>query len=112
MVVPGPHNGQVGSVPGVLLLPLSLVFVGLLVLLLRWTYARGGSVVAPGPRIGHSDEYGLLVPVAEPATYIEGELVRQTLEAAGVRAMLTMTLEGPRVMVFPDDEKHARQLLA
>lgn len=94
------------------MVPLSLVFVGLLVLLLRWTYARGGSVVAPGPRMGHSDEYGLLVAVAEPATYIEGELIRQTLESAGVRALLTTTLDGPRVMVFPADEAHARRLLS
>lgn len=94
------------------MIPLSLVFVGLLVLLLRWTYARGGSVVARGPKLGHSDDYGLLVPVADPATYIEGELLRQTLESAGVRAMLTTTLDGPRVMVFPTDEEKARRVLS
>lgn len=93
------------------MVPLSLVFVGVLVLMLRWTYSRGDSLVVGRARPGHSDDYGLLVPVADPPTYIEGEMVRQTLESAGVRAMLATTLDGPRVMVFPDDEVKARQVL-
>ncbi len=86
--------------------------VGILVLLLRWTYSRGGSVVAKPSRKGAEDSYGLLVPVASPATYAEGEILRRTLEAAGVRANLAQTLDGPRVMVFPDDESRAREVLA
>lgn len=85
--------------------------VGILVLLLRWAFRTGGSVVARRPRSGTEDEYGLLVPVASPGTYVEGEILRRTLEDAGVRATLTQTLSGPRVMVFPDDEAQARRVL-
>jgi len=86
--------------------------VGVFVLLLRWTYRRGGSVVAAPGRPGRADDYGALVPVASPATYVEGEILRRTLEAAGVRANLATTLDGPRVLVFPQDADRARRLLA
>jgi hypothetical protein len=86
--------------------------VGLLVLVLRWAFARGGSVVARRPRPGAGDEYGLLVPVASPQTYVEGEILRRTLEDAHIRATLAQTLDGPRVMVFPDDVERARELVA
>lgn len=85
--------------------------VGILVLLLRWTFRSGVSVVAKRPKPGTDDEYGLLVPIASPGTYVEGEIMRRTLEDAGVRATLTQTLSGPRLMVFPDDEAKARALI-
>lgn len=85
--------------------------IGILVLILRWSHQRGTSVVAAPPRPGTQDEYGLLVPIAAPATYIEGEVLRRTLEENGVRANLARTLEGPRVMVWPDDVDRARGLL-
>lgn len=86
--------------------------VGVLVLLLRWAFSRGGSVVAGRPRSGAADEYGLLVAVASPDTFVDGEIVRRSLEAAGVRATLAQTNDGPRVMVWPVDEARARQHLA
>jgi len=85
--------------------------VGILVLVLRWAFARGGSVVERRARAGGEDEYGLLVAVASPGTYIEGEVLRRTLEDARIKATLTQTLDGPRVMVFPDDEAKARRIL-
>lgn len=85
--------------------------VGILVLLLRWAFRSGVSVVARKPKSGAEDEYGLLVPVASPGTYVEGEIMRRTLEDARIRATLTQTLAGPRVMVFPDDEARAREVL-
>ena len=50
--------------------------------------------------------------MASPGTYVEGEILRRTLEAAGVRATLASTLDGPRVLVFPDDAGRAREILA
>lgn len=85
--------------------------LAVLVLLLRWAFSRGGSVVESPARSGPVDDYGLLVPVAAPATFIDGEIQRRTLESAGVRAMLASTHEGPRLMVWPDDETVARRLL-
>lgn len=92
--------------------PLSaFLVVGVLMLLLRWGFSSGRSVVARRPRSGTPTDYGLLVSVATPPTYVEGELLRRALERRGVRATLAQTLEGPRLMVFPDDEDRARELL-
>ncbi|MHB1066071.1 MAG: hypothetical protein ACYC2Z_01380 [Candidatus Nanopelagicales bacterium] len=85
--------------------------VGLFVLILRWAFRRGTSVVAAAARPGPSDAYGLMVPVASPATYLDGEAVRRRLEENGVRANLAQTLDGPRVMVWPADEARAREVL-
>lgn len=85
--------------------------MGVLVLLLRWAFSHGGSLVERPVRPGEPADYGLLVPVAEPSTYAEGERLRRTLEAAGVRATLAVTNAGPRVLVFPDDQQRALELL-
>lgn len=86
--------------------------IGLFVLVLKWANRRGTSLVAARPRRGAEDEYGMLVPLTSPTTYIEGEIQRRTLEEAGIRANLVYTLAGPRVMVWPDDERRARELIA
>jgi len=88
-----------------------LLGVGALVLILRWAFSRGHSVVAAAPRPGTTDQYGLLVPVASPNTYVEGEILRRRLEDAGLRANLAETLEGPRVMVWPVDLARAQAVL-
>lgn len=81
------------------------------VFILRWAFGRKESVVAAPASPGNSSEYGLLVPVASPSTYIEGEVLRRQLEDAGIRANLATTLDGPRVLVWPDDVDKARRLL-
>ncbi|PWJ56297.1 hypothetical protein SAMN06264364_101273 [Quadrisphaera granulorum] len=90
---------------------LSLLMLGVLVLALRWTFSRGHSLVTKKPRTGRASEYGLLVVVSEPGTFVEAEVDRQRLEAAGVRATLAPTTDGPRVLVFPEDARVARALL-
>ena len=82
--------------------------VGLLALILRWAFKDGKSLVARTPKQGMENEYGLLVPVASPPSHIEGEILRQKLIAAGIKATLTHTSSGPRLFVFPSDEKIAR----
>ena len=84
---------------------------GLIVLLLRWTYTPGRSVVARRPRQGAPGEYGLLVPVAAPSTMIEGEMQRLHLLESGIRGTLVTTTEGPRLMVFEPEAAIARELL-
>jgi hypothetical protein len=91
---------------------LVLFVVGGLALFLRWAFAPGGSLVARPSRRGTETEYGLLASVASPGSYVEGEMLRRRLEAAGVKANLVMTQDGPRVMVFPKDRDRARQVLA
>ena len=85
--------------------------VGVMVVILRWSSRRGSCVVAAPAKPGAASEYGLLVPIATPATYIEGEILRRRLEEAGVRATLAQTLDGPRVMVWPADVDRARTVL-
>jgi hypothetical protein len=89
-------------------LALILVFV----VILRWAFRRGSSVVAAPARPGKDAEYGLLSPVSTPGSYVEGEMQRRTLEDAGIRATLATTLDGPRVMVWPQDADRARSLLS
>ena len=86
--------------------------IAVLALILRWGFSRGGSVVERPARTGTPEEYGLLLPVAVPPTYAEGEILRRRLEAAGVRATLAATSDGPRVMVWPGDESRAKAALA
>lgn len=85
--------------------------LGIMVLVLRWAFARGGSVVERPAKTGNPDEYGMLVPVASPGNYIEGEVMRRSLVDAGLRASLAQTNDGPRVMVWPKDVEAARKIL-
>jgi len=86
--------------------------VVVLALILRWGFSRGGSVVERPVRPGTPEEYGLLFPVAVPPSFAEGEVMRRRLEAAGVRATLAATNDGPRLMVWAGDESRARAALA
>lgn len=85
--------------------------VGLFIVLLKWTFRRGQSVVTLDGRPGHEDDYGLLVPVSRPISFIEAELHRRRLLDSGIRASVANTLDGPRVLVLPRDEERARRLL-
>jgi len=107
-----PHHGGVGTSYSYAVGPLmAFIFLGIMILLLRWAFRRGVSVVAAPPRPGQADDYGILVPVATPPSYIEGEMIRRSLEDAGIKATLAQTLDGPRVMVWPGDESRARAQL-
>jgi hypothetical protein len=90
---------------------IALGVVGVLALLLRWAFSSGHSLVERRPAVGSPEQYGLLVPVAEPPTFVEAELLRRRLSDAGLRATLAPTTEGPRVLVFPEDAKAARLVL-
>jgi hypothetical protein len=91
-----------------------LMAVGALLLLiavLRWSSSTGGSLVARTPRPSEPDDYGALVVVSVPPTYVDGEVQRLRLADAGIRATVARTTAGPRVMVFPEDEDRAWSLL-
>jgi hypothetical protein len=86
--------------------------VGVLALVLRWAFGgRRTSLVERKAKQGHSNEYGLLVAVSAPGTLIEAEMQRLRLEESGIRTTLVTTVEGPRLMVFPEHERVARALL-
>jgi hypothetical protein len=105
--------GDTGPVPAWSALLTSLLVVGVLALILRWAFGGGSrSLVARRPTPGSAEEYGLMVAVAAPGTFVEGEVDRQRLEEAGIRAQLVTTTDGPRLMVLEEDEATARRLLA
>ena len=79
-----------------------------LIFMLRWTSARGKSLVERTPKAGSENDYGSLIPVASPLNHIEGEIIRQKLVAVGIKATLTHTKDGPRIFVFPKEESAAR----
>ena len=107
------HRGVLGNSYSYVVGPiLAFAGLGVLILLLRWTFSRGHSVVAAPPKRGKAEEYGLLIPIAQPGSYVEGEVVRRQLEDAGIRATLAQTLDGPRIMVWPVDEDAARRCLS
>jgi hypothetical protein len=110
------RQGDTGGVPGsevdIFWGPgVALLVVGVLALLLRWTFSHGTSLVERRARAGHEDEYGALVPVAAPGSVVEAELLRLTLVDAGIRATMARTVDGPRVLVFPEEARTARALL-
>ena len=82
--------------------------LGFLIVMLRWAFSRGSSVVEKPLFQGNENEYGLLEVVAKPLNHIEGEMLRQKLLAVKIRAMLTQTNDGPRIFVFPEEESAAR----
>ena len=105
--------GQNRTVPDWRSYFIAVLAVGVLALLLRWAFGgRGRSLVERRSSAGHEDEYGLMVAVASPGTFIEGEVARQRLRDAGIRASLVTTSDGPRLMVLEPDETRARQVLA
>jgi len=89
----------------------ALFGLGVLIVILRWSHGRGASVVAGPTRRAMPDDYGVLVAIASPETYAEGEIMRRRLEAAKIRANLAYTLAGPRVMVWPEDVDRAKSVL-
>jgi hypothetical protein len=90
----------------------AMACLGVLILLMRWAFSgRSRSLVQRRPRVGSPDEYGLLVRVARPATFVEAELIRLRLTDGGLRCTLAPTHEGPAVMVFAEDVETARRLL-
>ncbi|MFM8751673.1 MAG: hypothetical protein ACKOEB_00540 [Actinomycetota bacterium] len=85
--------------------------LGILIILLRWAFSRGKSVVERPHKVGNDDEYGLLEVVASPSNYIEGEMLKRKLMEHGIKATLTQTKQGPRIMVFPNEVKAAQAIL-
>lgn len=85
--------------------------MALLMVLLRWAFARGRSLVERPRIIGDDDQYGLLRVAARPKNHIEGEMIRRKLVESGIRATLTQTKSGPRILVFPEELSAAEALL-
>lgn len=85
--------------------------LGILIILLRWAFSRGKSVIERPSKVGNDNEYGLLEVVAKPGNHIEGEMLKRKLEEHGIKATLTQTKQGPRILVFRNELKAAQAIL-
>ena len=88
------------------------LIMALLVLLLRWAFRSGQSLVADEPTPGSTEEYGLMVPVATADDYIRAEMQRRLLTDHGFKVNLVRTTDGPRLMVWRQDRDRALALLS
>lgn len=90
----------------------ALGIMAVVVLLLRWAFSRGHSLVADEPKVGASEDYGLMVPVAAAEDYIRAEMQRRMLADNGLKVNLVRTTDGPRLMVWRKDRDRALELLS
>jgi hypothetical protein len=92
--------------------PLAVALLMLiLIALLKWTFRRGTSLVEKPIKSSTSDNYGALVKVAKPVSFIDGEMFKQQLADAGIKSTLALTVDGPELMVWPKDLIKAKQVL-
>jgi len=80
-------------------------------LILKWAFSNNKSVIERTKKIGDEDEYGLLKVAASPKNHIEGEMLRQKLLSVGIKATLSQTKTGPKILVFEKDLKIAKATL-
>ena len=85
--------------------------VGILAIILRWAYSSNNSLIERGKKIGSDDQYGLLKVAASPKNHIEGEMLRQKLLSVGIKATLSQTNTGPKILVFEKYLKIAKTTL-
>jgi hypothetical protein len=85
--------------------------VALLALILRWAFSHNKSLIEKPKKIGSEDQYGLLKVVHSPKNHIEGEMMRQKLLSVGIKATLSQTKNGPKLLVFEKDLKIASATL-
>ena len=88
------------------------IVVAVLALILRWAFSGNKSLIEKQRRIGSEEEYGLLKVAHSPPNQIEGEILRQKLLAVGIKATLSQTKTGPKILVFDEDLKIAKATLA
>jgi hypothetical protein len=94
---------------GLYLISLSgFAVVAVLALILRWAFSHNNSLIEKDKVIGSEDQYGLLRVAHTPKNHIEGEMMRQKLIAVGIKATLSQTKDGPRILVFEKDLKIAK----
>ena len=97
---------------GLYLISLSgFLVVAVLALILRWAFSHNTSLIEKDKVIGSEDQYGLLKVAHSPKNHIEGEMIRQKLIAVGIKATLSQTKDGPRILVFEKDLKIAKATL-
>jgi len=89
----------------------AFIGLGIMILILRWAFGGRKSLIERSVTTDHSSNYGLMKVAASPPNLIEGEMQRRALIDAGLRANLANTLDGPKLMVWPEDLAKAKKIL-
>lgn len=91
---------------------LAFLGIGLMIIILRWAHSskKVSLIERPSPP-ADPEQYGMLVPIAFPNNYADGEILRKKLIDSNIKATLTFTIDGPRILVWPEDENLARQII-
>ena len=89
----------------------ALVGIGVLVLILRWGWTRGKSVVGGSTRPGHPDNYGELEIVASCDNLVKAEMIKMALKDHSIQATVANTTAGPKVYVWPKELEIAKTVL-
>jgi len=91
---------------------LVLGLVGLLVLLLRWAFSRGDSLVRRTARTpADPGMFGLLTDVQTLPSYADARKAVEALTRARIKATAGRTTQGWTVYVWPADLNAARDVL-
>ena len=85
--------------------------VAVMIVILKWAFSSNKSIIEKNKKLGTADQYGLLKVDNSPKNHIEGEMLRQKLLEVGIKATLTQTVEGPKLLVFERDLKIAKATL-
>ena len=85
--------------------------IAVMIVVLKWAFSNNKSVIEREKRVGNEDEYGLLRVAHSPKNHIEGEMLRQKLLSVGIKATLSQTKNGPKILVFEKDLKIAKATL-
>ncbi len=85
--------------------------IAVMIVILKWAFSNNKSVIEREKRMGNEDEYGLLRVAHSPKNHIEGEMLRQKLLSVGIKATLSQTKNGPKILVFEKDLKIAKATL-
>ena len=85
--------------------------IAVMIVILKWAFSNNKSVIEREKRSGNEDEYGLLRVAHSPKNHIEGEMLRQKLLSVGIKATLSQTKNGPKILVFEKDLKIAKATL-
>jgi hypothetical protein len=111
----GAHTSRMGIPSGLIELGGSLLAIGLVIALLRWTF--GTNATQPSPPSDDPDDpmgVGLLEQVSEVPTESAAQVLAGRLRSEGVRATIAKPATdspGYRVLVFPQDVPTARLIL-
>jgi hypothetical protein len=101
------------STAGYFIGPLFVLGVlGVLVLILRWAFSRGDSLVRRvDSRPADPDTFGLLTGVHTTSAYADARKLVETLTRAQIRSTAARTTKGWSVYVWPADVDKARDVI-